>query len=553
MEIPVIFFLSAVSREFHHPDPVAPQRFVSYRAHLAESLRAIRQPHDIISRADIIARDNVIRRADPDAQPGQIAVASQENLAQGFGDLLESLEDEVRNATVVVHLVGDMAGVAPKAASRRRLAERHPDFLGSEPELRDRLGNRADITYTQWELYFAYHHGCRRLVFTADSDAPRSPAFVHDKKQIALQHAHRARIEVVDKHTSAFTDQKDLVRQTIDNLIRRGLIADPGVSEPDPKAIDAARALLESIVPEIFAFSKKSDRAKVPLLDLAGVAAWIAALDTVAANHGLNRRHLCALLDEHLALLLEKADASADPAPYLDLAFTYFALARYPAAIATARRAIVLAEALPSDDERGIVTRRKHLLNGWNLIHSAAAQNHDHQLAAQALQNGGANIDKTKDPVLWADYHEPLVEHYIAHAQWQPAEDLLSEIVDIREELPGESSRALANTLNLWATLLYHTAKYPGTASVAGRAAQLFADALPPDTTGLAAALNNQASALQSLDRHSEAEPLMRRALGVEAQEVVQRLAESGDGRAEIEGVMRTMPVVVVKENREAS
>ena len=41
--------------------------------------------------------------------------------------------------------------------------------------------------------------------------------------------------------------------------------------------------------------------------------------------------------------------------------------------------------------------------------------------------------------------------------------------------------------------------------------------------------------------------------LTVEAQEVVPRLAEAGDGRAELEGVVRTMPVVVVEEDGEAS
>jgi hypothetical protein len=37
----------------------------------------------------------------------------------------------------------------------------------------------------------------------------------------------------------------------------------------------------------------------------------------------------------------------------------------------------------------------------------------------------------------------------------------------------------------------------------------------------------------------------------VEAQEVIHVEAESGDGRAEFKGVMRAMPVVVVKEGRE--
>jgi hypothetical protein len=39
--------------------------------------------------------------------------------------------------------------------------------------------------------------------------------------------------------------------------------------------------------------------------------------------------------------------------------------------------------------------------------------------------------------------------------------------------------------------------------------------------------------------------------LDVEAQEVVQRLAESGDRREEFKGVMRAVPVVVVEEEGE--
>ena len=40
--------------------------------------------------------------------------------------------------------------------------------------------------------------------------------------------------------------------------------------------------------------------------------------------------------------------------------------------------------------------------------------------------------------------------------------------------------------------------------------------------------------------------------LAVEAQEVVHVEAETGDGRAEFEGVVRTVPVIVVEEEREA-
>ena len=66
---PVVIFLSAVTREFHTPNPRDPRAFRSYRAALAESLDRIRQPHEIVS---------------------------QENLAQGPGDLLDTLDREIK-------------------------------------------------------------------------------------------------------------------------------------------------------------------------------------------------------------------------------------------------------------------------------------------------------------------------------------------------------------------------------------------------------------------------------------------------------------------------
>ncbi|HRJ22266.1 MAG TPA: hypothetical protein PLF84_24685, partial [Bryobacteraceae bacterium] len=117
MKEPLVIFLSAVSREFHLADPADPARFHSYRETLAESLRAIRQPHHIVTRRD------VLQRLDPRSTPGRIAVISQENLAQGPADLLSTLEREVRAATLVIHLVGGMAGALPTAAERAALLD----------------------------------------------------------------------------------------------------------------------------------------------------------------------------------------------------------------------------------------------------------------------------------------------------------------------------------------------------------------------------------------------------------------------------------------------
>ena len=81
--MPIVSFVSAVSDEFHHKDSRHPQSFESYRDVLKRSLRIL------VSDCEVV---------------------TQEDLRQGPGDLLETLDTEISNAHVVVHLVGDMAG-----------------------------------------------------------------------------------------------------------------------------------------------------------------------------------------------------------------------------------------------------------------------------------------------------------------------------------------------------------------------------------------------------------------------------------------------------------
>jgi hypothetical protein len=177
-----VVFLSAVSDEFHKGDPRRPRAFASYR--------------------DVLA--NGLRRLGPD-----YVVIVQEDFAQGFGDLLETLDDEVRLSDVVVHLVGHLAGFRPPAASVRRLRERHSNFLAHEPELAAALADPADISYTQWEAYLAFEHGRKRLVYLADAAAPRSPACSAEEMEPS-QAAHLTRLETTGEHWERFEDQRDL-------------------------------------------------------------------------------------------------------------------------------------------------------------------------------------------------------------------------------------------------------------------------------------------------------------------------------------------------------
>jgi hypothetical protein len=58
--------------------------------------------------------------------------------------------------------------------------------------------------------------------------------------------------------------------------------------------------------------------------------------------------------------------------------------------------------------------------------------------------------DKEADPLRWADVHEPLAEFLLDHAKLDRADELVSDIIDIREDYQGENHPALAKTLLLW-------------------------------------------------------------------------------------------------------
>jgi len=67
----IVAFVSAVSDEFHHRDPRQPRSFESYRDVLARSLRILVK---------------------------ECRVTTQEDLVQGQGDLLATLDEQVRDS-----------------------------------------------------------------------------------------------------------------------------------------------------------------------------------------------------------------------------------------------------------------------------------------------------------------------------------------------------------------------------------------------------------------------------------------------------------------------
>ncbi|MFT5468812.1 MAG: tetratricopeptide (TPR) repeat protein [Verrucomicrobiales bacterium] len=491
---PIVIFLSAVSDEFHKTDPLRPPDFQSYRDVLAAAFR----------RAGL-----------------RFQIIVQEELAQGTGDLLQTLDREIEQSRLVIHLVGKMAGSKPEAAPLRRLRERRSDFLAREPELRDALGDDlSGLSYTQWEIYLAYHHDAERFVFFADPKAPQSPEFRADPDQAASQDAHRARLKQTGEHRETFITQRDLALKCVTAAFRAGLHADAERSEPAAADLDAAREEPETLVSEIADHIKTPDPKAVPAPDPAGVDVYLNALSTVAEARNLDLTALLEILDDLETRQREETVAEPTPAGLYDLALTKLALADYPAAMDLARRSVELGNARIEDGTDSDDSLRDEALSGWQLLAEAAKASGDFSTAIQALESGGKTIDQADTPLLWADFHIPLARLCRDRGDYQRAESLIDDIVKIHEKELDENDLELAGSLLLWAGLLLKKRRDSGAFDVASRAERIFAAQSDPVLSNLANAWSYQGFALTNLGQFDVAEPLFRRALQIWEEEL---------------------------------
>jgi tetratricopeptide (TPR) repeat protein len=481
----VIVFLSSVSDEFHRDDPSQLRRFASYRDVLANALRA--------------ASDEYV-------------VRTEEVLAPGLGDLLHSLDQEIQRCDVVVHLVGNLSGSCPQTAELRRLRERHPKFLDHQPELRDALAGVADVSYTQWEIYLAFEHDRNRFVFVADPSAPRSPRCPVEPMQPS-QTAHLARLELTGVYRESFTDQNHLGLRLFILFQRWGLVpgAEPA-AEPPPRATTREEAA--ALTHEIAAAIRKPAEAVSAALDPVGVETYLRAIDTAALQRELSRRQALEIVEGYHDDLREAVARDPNEADLRELALAALATGRYPDAIDAALCCAALAEQNITSDPGQAGRHRETALNAYLLVREAAVAAHRRDEALSALERGCSLIDPARDPILWAEYHQELAQILLDQAQLDRAEDVINDLVDVREEHEPESV-GLASTLLLWCRLLNARARHQDTIGVARRAERIFAGQTPPNPSGLASAISEQATALYHLRRLSEAEPLMRRALAI--------------------------------------
>ncbi len=482
-----VIFVSAVSNEFHKVPPDQRHLFNSYRDILKQAFRVVAPHYEVVV---------------------------QEDLTQGFGDLLETLDHEIARSLFVVHLVGELAGTPPEPAPVQGLFARHPDLLAAFPDLQASIGGGAGITYTQWELYLAYHHGKRRLIFEASPDTARSPSFTRTQMDQSSQHAHRRRIESTGDHRGPFLNQGDVARKSIRSFLHFRIDPTVDAVEPSAAAVADAWSHREDIVEHLAAQIKKPDACAVPVSDPANAAAFVAALRSAASRWRVNLATIVDVAARHEEELRAAVEHRPTPQALYDQAFAEMALGDYTAARFTARRAADLALRERRSGEK--LSPDGVAQNALLLVHEAAKAAHDMPAAMSALEEAGALVDKETDPLVWAEIHEPIASFLLDQAKLDRAEEVISDLVDIREAHQGENSPELGQTLLLWSNLLGARANWPGMESVAARAERIFASQNPPHLSGAAAAMNNRAMAMKEQHRMAEAEPLLRRVLAID-------------------------------------
>jgi tetratricopeptide (TPR) repeat protein len=507
-------FVSAVSNEFARRNPRNPRDFESYREILKRSLR-------------ILVRD--------------CRVIDQEELAQGPGDLLATLDAEVQRSDWVVHLVGDLAGVRPHPAELRELHERHPNWLLHKPELRALLSDESQITYTQWEIYFAYQHNRGRLVFRAHPESPRSPLFTEDPDQKRQQSEHFERLRAVGEHSEPLFHQSDLARKVVRSIERNG-----GTQREEstvrPEAVAAAREDVESLAAEVSAGLRSLAKQELSEWDPARIEVFLKSIDTAALQREIDRRTALQLLEEHQAEARQLAEEEPSPANLSSLAMAELAIGNWGEAVEAARQAAQeQVRAMLAEPEQQ-TAHREPALNAFLLWHEAARLHGQQQSATTALEQACSLIDRAVEPVFWAEMQQQLAEHLLNIGQFDRAEELIDEILDIREE-QGEGDPALPECLLLWCRVLLERANYQGVIDVAARAERLFRAQSPPNLSEITRAFSSRATALHRLGRFAEAEPLLRQALAIAEQGL-------GPNHPNVAGLLDNLAILLQDTNR---
>lgn len=129
-------------------------------------------------------------------------VKTQEDFPQADVDILEKLDAFISSCAAVIHIVGHQLGSTANTTAVARYLK--PDVLAEHQQLRETLGDFADLTYTQWEAFIAIHY--------------HRPLRLYHLPNAQPNHLARLKLGLPQRYGSEFQDATDLFGQLIGDL-----------------------------------------------------------------------------------------------------------------------------------------------------------------------------------------------------------------------------------------------------------------------------------------------------------------------------------------------
>ena len=397
-------FISCVWKEFDTPENESQHGFRSYMASMVEAL-------DGLSLYELVAQ----------RQKG----------VQGTGDLMETLDNDVHSATIIIHLVGSVGGspipqipreeflkkypqlfteqiLKARRSALPALAEQYPSIFSKRDEADLLLNDPGTVTYTQWEYHLARHIGLSRFVFVASKKAPRSPDVPVEQKQLGRSQAmHFATLHALGEHTEQFDNQDDLIRRIFRTLIEK-MARDQ--RQPHSSTLNAAKANLKSLIKRINSLIWRPER-RTPDVYPGSPATLRYAIDTVAEDAKLTSIELMGLIADTRNDLSDEVAQQRNPVALVDLAYAQHSLGQYREALDNANDAMPLLEVAKTGSsgvDLGLIEAASK--EAYNLLAGASFQVGQHEHALNMMEVSGGLISKAESPIYWAEHHMGLVE-----------------------------------------------------------------------------------------------------------------------------------------------
>ena len=458
------------------------------------------------------------------------------SLRSAPGDVKRLLSETIEEATCVIHLAGLGYGSHATAPFPG-----HPAF---------------QCSWTQFEYYHAHQQGKDVIAFVCAPDLS-TPGFTEEHASPAelalkqrLQREHRQRV-ATGEFTGTPLEGKtprtcNEAAHTPGKLLESVAAAVGTLRSLDLQDRERAQRELRSLAGSLAGVHRKLTAALV-LLALVGLGVfWIkrdtAPLPAAVAQVGEGQEQLAAQMSqvqEALARIQQQTDPAKDPVSQWPQERLETALAEQLQMKVDDLRALLVAGRTSLD---ALVAGQALLATGqsedagkkFDLVlqqEQAAADRMRQAFAGKAqiafdavrytealdyYQKAAALVDKTADPLAWAEAQHGVAFVLDKLARYKEAEPLMREVVRIWEEKLGPDDPKLATALNNLALLLQATNRLSEAEPLMERVVKILENPGGEPLPNYAAALNNLAQLLKATNRLSEAEPLMRRALRID-------------------------------------